>query len=269
VIVFFAGACLLLLVAAAVLLRRRVQAPRAADADDPNLAWYRSRSEELEDADPQLVEEARLRLLEDGVEAGAYRSDTRRGRLSTIAVWMLLAVGAGVVYWQTGALEDVLIYRQLENIRPEDGEAARVALLGRIARRSEARPDNLQYLGLLGRLYMAGEDFGAAAEAYGRLAQAAPEDPQALAMAAQARFLAADRVLDPTAQLYAERALAVDPRQRTALGLLGMASFERGAYAAATNYWERLLAMEDPASPAYEMLDGVVGIQIRDRNLSS
>jgi cytochrome c-type biogenesis protein CcmH len=107
---------------------------------------------------------------------------------------------------------------------------------------------------------MAGEDFGAAAQAYDRLAQYAPEDPQALAMAAQARFLASDRELDPAAQLYAERALAVDPRQRTALGLLGMASFESGAFAAAANYWERLRALEDPASPAYEMLDSVIAM---------
>jgi cytochrome c-type biogenesis protein CcmH len=101
------------------------------------------------------------------------------------------------------------------------------------------------------------------------LAQKAPEDPQALAMAAQARFLAADRQLDGEAQLLAERALAVDPGQRTALGLLGMASFENEAYAAAINYWGRLQAQEAPGSPGYDMLEQVIAVAAERGGLST
>ncbi len=105
---------------------------------------------------------------------------------------------------------------------------------------------------------MAGEDFPAASAAFERLVQRAPEDPEALALAAQSRFLASGRDLDEQAQLYAERALAVNPEQRTALGLLGMASFEAGVYPAAIAYWERLRALEAKESPGYAMLTEVI-----------
>jgi cytochrome c-type biogenesis protein CcmH len=58
--------------------------------------------------------------------------------------------------------------------------------------------------------------------------------------------------------MRAEQALAVNPHQRTALGLLGMASFEQGKYRAAIEYWERLLAMEAPGSDGANMIAGVI-----------
>jgi cytochrome c-type biogenesis protein CcmH len=182
---------------------------------------------------------------------------------------LLVLLASAGLYLQTGSIEDVLIYEELSQLTPEDSEATRTALLERIAARSRAKEDNLQYLGLLGQLYMAGEDYALASESFGRLAEKAPEDPQALAMAAQARFLAADRQLDAEAQLLAERALAVDPAQRTALGLLGMASFENGAYNAAINYWGRLQEQEAPGSPGYDMLDQVIAVAMERGGFSS
>lgn len=273
---FFLAAAALLLLAAGLLLVGPSRRPRGADADNPNLAWYRTRERELAGEDGALVEEARLRLLEDGVvtapgenaddENGAQA--TRAGitspafasRGSVAALVVVLVAATVLIYRQTGSLEDVLIYRELRDLAPEDGEAARVALLERIRARSAARPDNLQYLNLLGRLNMAAENFAQASEAFARLVERAPEDPQALAMAAQSRFLADGRQLDAQAQLFAERALAVDPDQRAALGLLGMASFEAGSYNAAVTYWERLRALEDRGSPGYEMLGEVLAL---------
>ncbi|MEE4108977.1 MAG: cytochrome C biogenesis protein, partial [Halieaceae bacterium] len=231
---------------------------------------------ELAGEDGALVEEARLRLLEDGVVPAGDKRDADRGgaggsgsgapasafasRRSLLLLVGLLVAATALIYRETGSLEDVLIYRELRDLSPDDGEAARVALLERIRARSAERPDNLQYLNLLGRLNMAAEDFAAAGDAFARLVEQAPEDPQALAMAAQARFLASGRQLDPQAQLYAERALAVDPEQRAALGLLGMASFEAGSYNAAVTYWERLRELEDRGSPGYEMLGEVLAL---------
>jgi cytochrome c-type biogenesis protein CcmH len=93
---------------------------------------------------------------------------------------------------------------------------------------------------------------------------AAPEDSQALAYAAQARYLASGRTLDPESQARAEQALAINPHQRTALGLLGMAAFEREQFRAAIQYWERLLAMEDPGGEGAQMIAGVIA-EARER----
>jgi cytochrome c-type biogenesis protein CcmH len=127
-----------------------------------------------------------------------------------------------------------------------------------IEERAVQRPDNLHYLALLGRYQMGQGEFALAAETYDRLVQAAPEDPQGLAYAAQARYLADGRTLNATAQARAEQALAIDPQQRTALGLLGMAAFERGQFRAAIQYWERLIVMEAPGSEGQQLIAGVI-----------
>lgn len=256
------GAALLALLVAAMLLWRRDATPRSADLDDPNLQWYRQRRAELAGDDATLLEDAQLRLLEEGTAGQPIPPATSVASAETRLPWLLLGLlllGAALLYLRLGAFQDVLIYRQLENLDGED-PAALVRLRDRIAARSADRPDNLQYLDLLGQLHLSLQEYEAAAATYARLAELAPQDPQVQAQAAQARFLSLDRVLDERAQLLAERALALDPGQQTALGLLGMGAFERSQYAAAVTYWERLQALETPGSPAYTMLEDVIGV---------
>ena len=275
---FLLAALTLFLIALGLLAWRR-DGPRDADRDDPNLHWYRQRARELsrgghrgDDRDNEtLREEARLRLLEDAPPdaplnappAAPADSSAAVGPIPLLALGAVLLLLSAAIYRHTGALEDVLIHRDLVRLAASDDALARARLLERIAARSAVREDNLQYLSLLGQLYMADENYRAASERFARLAERAPEDPRAQAMAAQARFLAAGRVLDDRARLLAERALAVDPRQRTALGLLGMASFEAGSYRAAAAYWERLQAQETRGSSAYEMLGEVLALARR------
>ena len=58
--------------------------------------------------------------------------------------------------------------------------------------------------------------------------------------------------------MRAEQALAIDPHQRTALGLLGMAAFEQQQYRAAISYWQRLLVVEQPGSDGARMIASVI-----------
>ena len=100
----------------------------------------------------------------------------------------------------------------------------------------------------LARYYMGQEDYSRAAGTYAGLAQELPEDAYVLAAAAQSEYLAADRKLSDLARLRAEQALAIDPHQRTALGLLGMASFEQQQYRAAISYLS-LIHISEPTRP--------------------
>ena len=240
-------------------LRRKSDAPE--DAARANLDWFRLREQELEgEADEALREDVRLRLLEDEQQGdGGIRSPAVRG--STFPTWILLpvlAVASGALYYFLGAAPDVIISRQLQTIDQESTPEAMAGLIDAIEKRASQRPDNLHYSALLGRYYMGQRDYGRAAKTYGALAESAPEDAQALAYAAQAEYLAAGRELNDAARMKAEQALAVNPHQRTALGLLGMASFEQGRYRAAIQYWERLLAMEPPGSESANMIAGVI-----------
>jgi cytochrome c-type biogenesis protein CcmH len=223
-----------------------------------NLEWYRVREQELaQEGDDGLREDARLRLLEDE-QASAREAVEVSGSFPVWILFPLIAVVASALYYRLGAAPDVLISRQLQGM-PENAPPEQMqALVDAVELRAAQRPENLHYVALLGRYYMGQQDYGRAGEYYGQLADEAPEDAQALAYAAQADYLAAGRRLSDQARMRAEQALAVDPHQRTALGLLGMASFEQGSYRAAVEYWQRLLAMEPPGSESANMIAGVI-----------
>ena len=227
-----------------------------------NLDWYRLREQEIaRDGDEALRDDARLRLLEDDQQSAAAGASQESAPGGSFPVWVLLplmALASASLYYLLGAAPDVAITRQLEQIDENSSEQDMAQLIGAIEKRSEQRPDNLNYIALLGRYYMGQQDYGRAASTYSALVEDAPEDAQALAYAAQAEYLAAGRSLSDSARMKAEQALAVNPHQRTALGLLGMASFEQGQYRAAIEYWQRLLAMETPGSESANMIAGVI-----------
>jgi cytochrome c-type biogenesis protein CcmH len=229
-----------------------------ADLDRANLEWFRQREAELAgEENTALQEDARIRLLEDQRERVAQQQSSAQ----TFPVWILLplvALLAGGLYYTLGAASDVVIAQRLQTLQDDTTPAQMRDLIHDVEVRSEQRPDNLHYLALLGRYYMGQEDYRQAATTFEALVDAVPGDAQALAYAAQAEYLAAGRTLSDRARLQAEQALAADPQQRTALGLLGMASFEQQQYRAAIEYWQRLIAMEPADSEGAQMIAGVI-----------
>ncbi len=229
-----------------------------ADLDRANLEWFRQREAELAgEENAALQEDARIRLLEDQRERAARQQSSAQ----TFPVWILLplvALLASGLYYTLGAASDVVIAQRLQTLQDDTTPAQMRDLIHDVEVRSAQRPDNLHYLALLGRYYMGQEDYGQAATTYEALVDAVPGDAQALAYAAQAEYLAAGRALSDRARLQAEQALAADPQQRTALGLLGMASFEQQQYRAAIEYWQRLIAMEPADSESAQMIAGVI-----------
>jgi len=241
------------------LFPRKLSGTADEDLEQANVQWYRLRQAELAgDEARDLEEDARLRLLED---EQAARKSTAPGGSQRFPVWALVAVvaiAASLLYHLLGAAPDVVISRQLQTLDQDSDPEQMEALMDAIEARSAQRPDNLDYQALLGRFYMAREEYHRAARTYTALAQEVPGDAFALAAAAQAEYLAAGRQLSDGARLRAEQSLAIDPHQRTALGLLGMASFEQEQYRAAIAYWQRLLAVEQPGSANASMITGVI-----------
>jgi cytochrome c-type biogenesis protein CcmH len=253
-----ACAGLLLLSTVFYLFPRMRPGAAEADLDRANLEWFRQREAELAgEENKALQEDARIRLLEDQRERVAQQQSSAQ----TFPVWVLLplvALLASGLYYALGAASDVVIAQRLQTLQDDTTPAQMRDLIHAVEVRSTQRPDNLHYLALLGRYYMGQEDYGQAATTYEALIDAVPGDAQALAYAAQAEYLAAGRVLSDRARLQAEQALAADPQQLTALGLLGMASFEQQQYRAAIEYWQRLIAMEPADSEGAQMIAGVI-----------
>jgi cytochrome c-type biogenesis protein CcmH len=258
---WIACALLVALSAAFILFPRVRSGGTDEDLERANLEWLRLREQELQEEGAQdLAGDARLRLLEDAQGAAAVAAadvDTQR-RVPGWLLLVLVGVFSGLLYYRLGAAPDVLISEQLRSLDAQSTPAEMEALMLAIEQRAGQRPDNPHYTALLGRYYMGQQDYARAAETYEELAEIAPEDAQALAYAAQARYLAAGRSLSDAARMRAEQALAIDPHQRTALGLLGMASYEQGQFRAAIEYWQRLVAMEPPGSETANMINGII-----------
>ena len=245
-----------------IFLRRRARLDATASKRD----WFAQRRAELaregldEASREMLLQDVRLRLLEDSEPLPAQPAAAGAGLLRP--AWLLLPLLLLVVagYWQLGAAGDVRLLRSLQGFDPDSGEAQYRTLMSQLEKRAAQRPHNLHYQAMLGRFYMDEADYVRASKLYLSLAEKAPNDATALAMAARAGYLAAGRVLDHNSQLLAERALSVDPQQRTALGLLGMAAYENRHYQAALGYWQRLLATQEPDSAAAQMIEGVISL---------
>ncbi|MCB1701561.1 MAG: c-type cytochrome biogenesis protein CcmI [Pseudomonadales bacterium] len=252
-----------------LLPRRRRSGGVDADLERANIEWYRLREAELagEGADA-LQDDARLRLLEDEQQARAALSSGNQQAAEAdsgrpFPAWLLfpiVAIMSSGLYIMLGAAPDVVISRQLQALDDTSTPEQVQVLMSAVEARSARRPDNLDYVAMLGRYYMGREDYAQAATTYSSLAREIPENSFALASAAQAEYLAAGRKLSDQARLRAEQALAIDPHQRTALGLLGMASFEQKQYRAAISYWERLLASEQPGSESAQMITSVMAM---------
>ena len=160
------------------------------DLDRANLDWFHLRREELAQAgDDALQEDARLRLLEDD----AQLKPAHKATASAFPVWILLplvALLSGGLYYYLGAAPDVLIAEQLTSLDGNSSQDEMQHLIHALEKRSKQRPDNLHYLGLLGRYYMGREEYARALAAYAEILEAVPADAQALAFSAQAEYLA-------------------------------------------------------------------------------
>ena len=236
-----------------------LRAARRPSLKQDQLDWFRLRQEELEreQAAPALLDDLGLRLLDDEVDRLQDPVETGGGP-SLGWVLLPLAALAALVYLQLGGLQDVYLSRAMQSLE-QDADAAQVQqLMEAVAARALQRPKNLHYQALLGRYYMSRGEYVRARQVYLALVEKTPDDAALLALAAQAGYLANERVLDDAAQMLAERALSHNPHEQSALGMLGMAAFERGQYEAAAGYWQRMLAVQEPGSADAELLAGLI-----------
>ena len=114
-----------------------------------------------------------------------------------------------------------------------------------------ADPQRADGWALLGRSRAQLGQTGAAADAFARAVQLAPEDPGLLVEAAQSRAQSRpDKQFDDTALRWLQHALAVQPEGERAAWLLGIALRQRGRDAEAASVWSALLPRLQPAAAA-------------------
>jgi cytochrome c-type biogenesis protein CcmH len=189
----------------------------------------------------------------EGTEATGKPS---KSLLASLAV-LMLAVTAGGYAW-LGAPEHV-------GLTPESARAAQQrptpeqidAMLARLARHLQEKPDDVAGWSLLARSYVSLGRHAEAEDAFKKALAAQPDNPDLLADYA-------DLLASKTGGLEGEpaglvmRALKADPNHLKALALAGTAAFNRKEYGAAVVAWEKALQAAPPDHPFAPLLrDGV------------
>jgi cytochrome c-type biogenesis protein CcmH len=135
----------------------------------------------------------------------------------------------------------------------EDQEAFILSMVEGLAAKLEENPDDLEGWQKLGRSWTVLGDYAKAEAAYGRAADLAPDDPEALldhALAILATVPSEDTApLPPSLGERVAQLLAIRPDDPTGLYLAGLDRARAGDSESARTHWERLIAILPPDAP--------------------
>ena len=132
------------------------------------------------------------------------------------------------------------------------------AAIAQLEAQLQREPQSIEGWRLLGRARSAAQQPAEARDAFAEAARLAPDEPDVLVEAAEARALAApEHRFDATGIGMLEHALAVDPRHQRARWFLGIAQRQAGNAAAAARTWEPLLSQvgAGTAAPLREQIE--------------
>lgn len=265
---FLIAAALLVVAVIALLLPPLLRTPRfsgSTDQSEANLAIFRDQLAELErerregslaEADfAQAKSELQRRLLEE-VPAQAAPATTDGGsRQTALALLVLIPLAAAAGYALLGEPRALDPLQRQARIAPEQIEA----MLNSLVDKLQKNPDDHQGWVMLARSYKVLERFPEAVKAYERAAPLVDQDPALLADYADVLAQTQGGSLQGRPSELIERALRINPREPQALLLAGAAATDRQQFAAAADYWSRLLELVEPGSEEASALTAAIG----------
>jgi cytochrome c-type biogenesis protein CcmH len=208
----------------------------------------------------QARQELERRVLEDS--AGAILPATfqggRKPALAVGAAVPLLAIALYAGLGNPGALDPAR--RKGDDAaqsHPLSAEQIR-AMVERLAQRLKDAPGDAEGWVMLARSYNVLGQYPNAATAYARAVSLLPGNAQVLADYADTMAMVQGRKLGGEPERIIQQALQADPNNIKALALAGTASFERQDFAAATQYWSRVLERVPPDSEVARSINGSI-----------
>jgi cytochrome c-type biogenesis protein CcmH len=270
-IIFWLVCAVLILIALAFVLPpllQRGDKSNAAEVKEANVAVYRDQLRELEaDLGNGIVsqeqydqdrEEIERRLLEDiSRMPGAAKSSKSplAARNLAYVVALALPVTAVVFYLQlanqnarTAAEAAPAIAPPFANQSGEMTPQAIEANVQALAKRLEENPNDAKGWTMLARSYSQMQRYKDAAEAYRHATALDSNNADLWADYAYAVAMINGKEMQGKPTEFINKALAIDPQNRSALILAGNAAFALKNYAQAIIYWEKLLKILPPNS---------------------
>lgn len=208
--------------------RARLQAER--------VAARMSEAEYLEE-----MRELERRVLEDALPGDEPAPRAASSPPAAIAVAVLVPLVAAIVYAAIGNPRAIDAARAAPRAPHAVSPQQMSAMVDRLAQRLKSSPGNVEGWAMLARSLGALGRHEESAQAYAQLAKLVPDNAGVLADYADMLAMAQGRKLAGRPAQLVMSALELDPHHLKALALAGSSEFERGDYAAAIRYWERLL----------------------------
>jgi len=210
----------------------------------------------------QSRDELSLRLLED-----TSASDDPVAKIEKPAMWTavvlalalpLSAMGLYIWLGQPEALDPMATSRTMDpnSAKADPNELAQMA--EGLAKKLQAKPDNLQGWVMLGRTYRSLENYDKAIKAYDRALVLSADDDlrlervEVMAMQRQGNF-------EGEPWQVIRDILQKDPQNFGALLMAGSASYAHAKYADALKYWQQARAPLTPDNPDVAGLDEAIG----------
>jgi cytochrome c-type biogenesis protein CcmH len=162
---------------------------------------------------------------------------------------IIFSLSVFLLYRHLGASDDLHIM-QLQKVKQEaDYQDMLLNKLPDLSRSTEliseledhlkSNKENLQYWFLLARLASERKDYTKSINAYQEILKRDQTSGMIMAELAQVMFLQSNNQITEEAGQLATKALALEPRNTTALGLLGIQEFSKKNYVKAIEYWQK------------------------------
>jgi cytochrome c-type biogenesis protein CcmH len=132
------------------------------------------------------------------------------------------------------------------------------AMVDKLSKRLESKPDDADGWTMLGRSYLAMARGADAVPAFRKVVDLRPQDAQALADYADALAVVNNRSLDGEPEKLIAKAVKLDPNNVKALFLSGTVAFNHGDFNAAVVSWEHAFKVSEPGSETARQIQGAV-----------
>jgi len=264
---FIIAAALLVVAVVAILLPPLWRSPKPSGAVDQraaNLAIFRDQSKELErehnqglltETDFQAARnELQRRLLDEVQPAAAPPNAAPGGRKTALTLLAILPLAAAAGYALLGNPRALDPLQRQAHLAPQQIEEMVAGLVEKLRK----NPGDGQGWVMLARSYKVLERFSEAADAYSHAGALVAQDATLLADYADVLSRSQGGNLQGKPAELVERALRIDPEEPQALLLAGAAAADQQQFAAAVDYWGRLLAQLQPGSEEAASLEAAI-----------
>ncbi len=254
-----------LVILAPALLRAR--AAESPDRDGQNVIIAQERLAELNaekqrgtlteaqfDKSRSELEQSLLIDLDEAGQEASFTEASTVGRLTLGAMVLLVPVLTVGLYYHLGSPELMrpTQERMANADAPHQGDAMPSVeeMMAALMARLKENPEDSEGWFLLGRSYMALDNYAMASQTFEKLHQLVGDDPVVLLSWADAQAMAQSGNLAGKPSELIRKAVKLAPDDTTALWLAGMVENQTGNYELAISYWERLepKIKDDPES---------------------